>query len=733
MTGAPHFNLPFGQWAVLDGALMRFVRRGQDRERRIVFEGVDGVPHDMTDRELLDLQHGERRLRLLTQAEASDRLDGAKRPRAVLASSDDDTGDEARRRLDYVRGWERAGCPPRTEKAVRPLLGDIFRERCEQDAKPVERKPPSPRQVLRWISEWVGSGGDIETLVPQTDNRGNATDRLRPKARQLLERTVEDYYLVGTQPTVVSVYAQVATAFEDHNEALPAPDRLAVPSLRAVHRTIARIDLYTLEATRKGRRSADHRFRPVGSCPQTTRHDEVWEIDHTPVDAIVVEDTTGLPIGRPLVTMCIDRHTRAIIGFHIGFDPPGTYCTMECMRVCILPKEKLLASCPDIAGDWPCMGTPETLIPDQGKEFKSRAFVEACLTLGIDIQYTPYLKAWYKGKIERFFETLTRDVFQRVPGTTFSNLFERNKEATPETIAIVTLDELRRHTLRYIVEIYHRRRHRGLAVSPMEAWTESVRRNGMRPLPDPERVTTALSQVAYRVPQRYGIEFEGLVYNSVDVAAYRIRNGAPRAVRIAVDPLDLTRIRFLDPADNRFVEVPVQDHLRERVRGVTLEKHKLARALQRANPAALAGDAGLKRSYTLIDDAMRARGAATGLANRRDAARFWEALTKARTPEEPPAFDTAASARTVTDGLFAEFTDPQEDVPAPEPEADDGIPVREPETRQRKRPRKGAGRAAGTVADEAADPAPDAAMPADDLDAIALGMGMTVRRNGEAR
>lgn len=729
MTETLRFNLPVGQWAELDGALMRFVRRGRDRERRIVFEGVDGVPHDMTDRELLDLQHGDRRLRLLTEAEASDRISDAKRPRMILACSDDDTGDEARRRLDYVRGWERAGCPSRTERAVRPLLGAVFRERGERDAKPVERKPPSPRQVLRWVSDWVGSGGDIEALVPQTHNRGNTTDRLCPMARQLLERTVEDYYLVDTQPTAVSVHAQVGVAFETHNEALPVPDRLVVPSLRAVHRAIARIDLYTLECTRKGRRSADHRFRPVGSCPQTTRHNEVWEIDHTPVDAIVVEDGTGLPIGRPLVTVCLDRHTRAVVGFHIGFDPPGTHCTMECMRVCVLPKERLLASVPDIVGDWPCMGTPETLVPDQGKEFKSRAFVEACLTLGIDLQYTPVLKAWYKGKIERFFRTLTTDVFQRVPGTTFSNFFERNKEATPERVAIVTLDELRHHALRYIVDVYHRRRHRGLGVSPMEAWAESVRRNGMRPLPDPERVTTALSRVAYRVPQRYGIEFEGLIYNSADVSAYRVRNGAPRAVRIAVDPLDLTRIRFLDPADNRFVEVPVQESLRERVRGVTLEKHKLARALQRANPAALAGDAGLKRSYTLIDEAMRARGAATGLANRRDAARFWESLTKARTPEEPSAFDTAASGRTVTDGLFTELPNPHENVPERELEADDG----EHEGERRKPPRKRAGRRAGTVADEAADQVPDAATPGDDLDAIALGMGMTVRRNGEAR
>jgi putative transposase len=324
---------------------------------------------------------------------------------------------------------------------------------------------------------------------------------------------------------------------------------------------------------------------------------------------------------------------------------------------------------------------------------------------------------------------LTTDVFQRVPGTTFSNFFERNREAIPEKVAVVTLDELRRHVLRFFVEVYHRRVHRGLGVSPMEAWAESVRRNGMRPMPDPERVTTALSQVAYRIPQRYGIEFEGLVYNSVDVAAYRVRRGAPKAVRIAVDPRDLARIRFLDPADNRFVEVPIQEAMRERVRGVTLEKHKLARALQRANPERLAGEKGLARAYALIDDAMRERGAANGMANRRDAARYWEALTKARPPEEPPAFDTVASARGVTNGLFGDGFELEAEAPTLVPAVPDAEPDGAPRPkRDRKAKEK---RPDGDGAPPPGEPAAPAAEDGEDLVSFARTLGMSVRKNSD--
>ena len=728
MNAVPRFNLRQGQWVEFDGSVMRFERRGRDRERRIVFEGVDGISRDVSDSELLELQHGPaRRLKLLTDAEASNRLAETGRPRVTFLAADLEDGDEARRRLDYMNAWSRAGRPARTVDSIADLVTSCHEERRATGVLPVESKAPSPRTVLRWISEWQASGCTIDGLIPQSTNRGNASDRLRPKARELLEHAVEDHYLVETKPTVVEVHAHVRRLFSEHNEALPPSSQLPVPTLSTVYRSVSRIDRYTLDCSRRGRQVADHKWRTVMSAPATVRHNEVWEVDHTLVDTVVLDDDNRMPIGRPWVTVTLDRHTRAITGFHIGFDPPGTFAAMECMRNAILPKDALLARHPGIAGSWPCMGTPEVLVPDQGREFKSHAFVNGCLQLGIALEYTPVLKAWYKGKIERFFRTLTISVFQRVPGTTFSSLFERNRESPPDTVAIITLNELREHVLRFIVEVYHRRTHRGLGVSPMEAWVESVRRCGMRSLPNPEHVLSAMSHVVWRVPQRYGIEFEGLMFNSPEVAALRIRPEGDKPVRIAVDPLDLTRVSFLDPRSQAFVEVPIVPAMRQRVTGVTLEKHKLARALQRANSHTLAGDDGLARAYTVIDDAARALGAARGQDNRRAAARHWDKLNAVKRPEDPPAFDIAASAVGITDGLFDDGVlyagDPAS---AEEPRANPGdmADVAPPRRRRRENGRNDAavgqkqpGRPAGENADQ------------EDLDAMVRAMGMEAQRH----
>jgi putative transposase len=669
MSASFIFNVPVGQFAEINGKLAKFVGRARDKERRIVFEDMDGVPTHMTDSELLTLQHGgEHRIRLLTVMEASERIEAAGKPRITLAVNDVPANAEARRKLDYCMAWDRAGRPPRSPKGLGRVAEGEFERRksLPAEGRSSESKAPSTRQMQRWISEWLSSGCDIEMLVPQTANRGNEKERLHPKARQILEDTIEERYFVTTRPTAVAVHAHVARSIAEFNEPLPEKDHLPVPSITSVRRSLSRIDKYTLLCTRFGRRKADVKYRPTGSSPQTTRHNEVWEIDHTTVDLIVIDAATGMAIGRPTVTVAIDRHTRMVTGFHIGFDPPGTFAVMECLRNAILPKDRVVVGM-GLANPWPTMGTPDTLVPDQGREFKSRTFIEAMLTLGVDVQYTPVLKAWYKGKIERFFLTLMIYLFHRIPGTTFSDIFDRNKETTPETVAVCTLENLRREMLSFVVDVYHQRRHRGLGVSPLEAWNRSVELHGMKPLPDPARVATALSHVEYRIPQHYGIQYEGLIYNSADVAVVRVRPGKTMPVRIAVDARDLSEVQFLDPEDNTWRTVPIQAAMAPHVEGVSLEKHKMARALQRANPARLAGTAGMLKAYTMLDDNMRRLSGESGAANRRKAARYWQALIAPKRPEEPPAFDVEESGRSLVDDLYGEDGGEQAEWQAPVP------------------------------------------------------------------
>uniref|UniRef100_UPI001F021E0F DDE-type integrase/transposase/recombinase n=1 Tax=Falsiroseomonas oryziterrae TaxID=2911368 RepID=UPI001F021E0F len=574
----------------------------------------------------------------LVSSEEADRLEAADQPpRASLDTVDPEQAKEAMRRLSYVRAWNAAGRPSRTVHAIADLVAEEARRRKEV--------APSARSVLRWIRDWLLHGEDPEMLVPQISRRGYRRDALAPKVREILKKTVVTHWLTEQNLPVTAVHALVVKAFEDHNEGLPAEDHLVAPSLDSVYRECRRIDAFTRDFCREGKHAARQRWRPVGSGPVVTRHNEVWEIDHSWVDAIVVDEDSGLPIGRPLVTSVIDRGTRAVMFVCIGFDHPSTEVVFDAMTGAILPKDDLLASVPGIAGKWPCFGVPAVLVPDQGREFKSRAFREACHLLNIDVQYTPVLKAWYKGIVERFLGTLARQVFHRVPGTVFNDFYLRRDKTPPEKVAVVTLDELRDHVVRWIVDIYMPRKHRTLGISPLEAWNASVAEHGGVPLPPaPAELARILTPVAWPTPQRYGVEFEGLIFNSPDLADLRVRLGKPTPVKVVINRFDLSRVAVVDPDTGRPIEATIQGAMNGKAAGLTLRKHRKARALQRENPGKFGGDKGVLLAHAAIDEAMQKKSAGNGLDNLRKAAAYREEMLRAAPAAEDPEFDVEASA-----------------------------------------------------------------------------------------
>jgi transposase InsO family protein len=655
----PQYDLPFGQPVSFDGRLMAYRGRARDRDRRHRFEGVDGLWRDLADQELRDLQQQERLL-ILSAVEAATQDEALKGGGRQLVTVDAFGQDKKRERaeleyrLEHCLAWRRAGRPPRTARNIRGISDSIA-------PPPYGRKPakkPCPRTVLTWISSWIASGEADDGLVPQFQNRGNRQDRLTPVARELLESTVEKHYLVDTRPTAVRVHHLVRDTFKKHNEVVPPSEQLEHPSLDAVYNYIHTVDAYTLDFSRYGKRVAHHKWAPVSTAPASVHHNETWEVDHTRVDLIVVDEETGLPIGRPWLTLVIDRATRMICGFYIGFEGPGVDAVFAALTASILPKDRLLEEL-GIAVPWPCEGVPTTLVTDQGKEFKSLAFLEACRQLSIDVQYTPILKAWYKGRIERAIKTMTATVFHTVEGTTFANHFERNKEQVPEKIAKATLPELRERFAKTVVEAYHRTRHRALfGQSPLEAWAASVKTSGASRLPpDPRKVRDALARVYWRVPQREGLQVNSLLYEASELADIRVHPECQRLpVKVKLDRADLSRVHFVDPRDRTTKVAMLKAHLRDRVRGVTLDRWKLALAMQRENPEQFGGDEGVFRAYAMMDRKARLQSVADGSHSREAAAKHWAKVKHTIPYEEAPAFDTGRGSRPVSE-LFDEEED----------------------------------------------------------------------------
>jgi DNA transposition AAA+ family ATPase len=147
-----------------------------------------------------------------------------------------------------------------------------------------------------------------------------------------------------------------------------------------------------------------------------------------------------------------------------------------------------------------------------------------------------------RGKIERFFGTITTELLPRLPGHLSPG------SATPATAPQLSLAELDDTIGRFVITDYHARAHTETREAPRERWLA----NGWLPrMPDSlEQLDLLLLTIAKpRVVQRDGIRFQGVRYLDLTLAAYV---GEP--VTIRYDPRDLAEIRvyhqgrFLCPA-----------------------------------------------------------------------------------------------------------------------------------------------------------------------------------------
>jgi putative transposase len=147
------------------------------------------------------------------------------------------------------------------------------------------------------------------------------------------------------------------------------------------------------------------------------------QIDHTPVDVIIVDEIYRLPIGRPYLTVAIDVYSRCIAGFCLSLEAPSATTVGLCLVHMVFPKDNWLAE-RKIKTTWQIWGKPDGLYVDNATEFHSVALQRGCEAHGIKLDYRPLGQPHFGGIVERVIGTMM-DLIHRLPGTTFSNVKER--------------------------------------------------------------------------------------------------------------------------------------------------------------------------------------------------------------------------------------------------------------------------------------------------------------------
>lgn len=437
----------------------------------------------------------------------------------------------------------------------------------------------SEPSVYRWMKDFKTSGCDIRALVPNFEDRGGTgVHRISAEVDSMVDAVIEEKCYVREKRTIDDLLHEIAVRVDEENQTRSANEKLRCPNRSTIVRRVEELDLKDVFAAKHGKRAADKEFTQYSQGVKAISPLERAEIDHTPADIIVIDETDNLPLGRPTMTDCLDTATRFPLGMSIGFEPPSYYAVMECLYHAISPKGNVR----EIYGtmhDWPTYGVMSTLVTDNGKEFIGNSLSDGCLALNIVHEQTPVRHPHFKGGIERYLRTKTT-VLHSLPGTTFSNNAARGDYDSIGQ-ACITLSELKQIIHIFLLDIYAERKHKGIQAVPARQWERAIQNGFLPRVPaSSDDLAILLGQTTTRKIQPYGIEFESITYNCKDSELSYLRNALKgEDAKIKFHPGNISCIYIYNPFSKDYIKVPAADPDGYTV-GLSLWKHRIIKRYQ---------------------------------------------------------------------------------------------------------------------------------------------------------
>lgn len=210
----------------------------------------------------------------------------------------------------------------------------------------------------------------------------------------------------------------------------------------------------------------------------------------------------------------LDDHSRAVAGYTVFLGDPTAEQTALALHQAAGRK---------VNPAWPVMGLPDVLYSDHGSDFTSSRLERVCLDTHIRLIHARVGVPQGRGKIERFFGTVTTELLPHLPGHIPHGT--RGQPVTPPALTLAQLDGILE---RFVIEDYHARPHSETGQPPVERWLG----DGWIPRAPahPEDLDLLLlTATTGRIVQRDGIRFASTRYVSPVLAAYVGETAPPGA------------------------------------------------------------------------------------------------------------------------------------------------------------------------------------------------------------
>lgn len=339
-----------------------------------------------------------------------------------------------------------------------------------------------------------------------------------------------------------------------------------VPHINTVRLTMLRLSPKILMTIRKGRKAGLTLDPLRGEYSEQHRPYQVFQIDHTPLNVIVVDEEHREPIGRGVITVVLEIGCRVVPGFAVSLDAPSTESISAAIRHAVLRKEQWLRE-RGIKASWPIFGKAVSIHADNANEFRGDVLKRVCASWDMNLIWRPVAHPQYGAHIERFMGTLAT-ILEDLSGTTFSNVVQK-ADYDSEGNALMTLDELEVWLVHRIAGVYHNRKHSGLGdVAPIIALQRALDGTDDKPgigrpplVTDERRLYLDFLPREERVVSRQGVLIDGVHYRA-DYLTPLIGTKDPedpkksKLYSFAQDRRQISPIHYFDQSINDYIEVP---------------------------------------------------------------------------------------------------------------------------------------------------------------------------------
>ncbi|NWD69171.1 DDE-type integrase/transposase/recombinase [Pseudomonas gingeri] len=462
-------------------------------------------------------------------------------------------------------------------------------------------KAPSVDTVRRWLSRYKWKS--VTALVPLHEQKGR-NRLIYGDLEKLLLDVINEIYLTDERKPVAEVFKEFEGRIKEHNQRMLSAQNLSCPSRMTVYRYIQGLDPFLVDTKRLGQYTANQKHRRSIGQLKVSGICHRWEIDHTFLDVMLIDPETGLVIGRPYLTVVLDRYSRMVMAYLLHFAAPNTESVLRVIEKAICPKDFLLQNYPKVANSWPAQGLPRQLVPDNAAEFHAGDLMAAFDDLGIEVLYPRSRGPQMKGAVERFFGTTARGFVHQLPGTTFANVPEKG-EYDSVANACLTFEDLDALVMKWILDIYHQTPHRGLkGRTPDHVWRAAESKAVIQMPVDLDTLEAVLACRKSAKLHHYGVEVGGQFYHSDLLADLKLQRNTPFYVDVRYRD-ELGHVWVYDDQRKLFFQVPCKD---QRLVGVSRDLYNEARNQLRQsgvlNPDV---DALLRASREIQEDIQRAK------------------------------------------------------------------------------------------------------------------------------